>query len=46
MRMPQLHLSGQRKQSQVRMEGRGEVGRKVGRGEPDLALGERKGLKP
>ena len=50
MRMPQSHLGGRRKQSQVGSgEGPGrESGSVVGvwRGEADLVFGDRKGVKP
>jgi hypothetical protein len=51
MRMPQSHLGGRRKQSQGEREG-GNLEEKWmggafwGRGQPDLILGEGKGLKP
>ena len=48
--MPQHHLGGEKKQSQVEMEGgtweEKWAGREWGREEPDLVLGEGKGLKP
>jgi hypothetical protein len=44
--MPQSHLGGRRKQSQVGRDIGGEVDRGESEGEPDLALGEGKGLKP
>jgi hypothetical protein len=49
--MPQSHLEERRKQSEVWREGgtwkRKLMGRGVrGRGEPDLVLGDGKGLKP
>jgi hypothetical protein len=48
--MPQFHLEGRRKQSQLGMEGGSWQGKQTGvgggRGVLDLVLGERKVLKP
>jgi hypothetical protein len=51
VKTPQSHLEERKKQSQMEREGRTWEGKWMGlgvgrRGEPDLVLGEGKGLKP